>query len=498
MSLPMGRSGSWLSWALVAWLAGCAGFPGQEPPAPALAKPALQETIVRAQASPEFTAGDWPPTDWWAVFGDRQLGALIETALQGNPGLKIVQARVREAREQVQLAASRLSPRLNADVSLTRERLSENGLFPPPLGGSTFNLADASLGIGYEIDWWDKNQAAFRAALGESKAVEAEAAAVRLILSTAIAESYFSLQEASARLALAEERVASRRQALALVQLRLNHGLVSDLVYRQSLAQLKADEATAEGLRQQVQVDRYQLAALAGHGADWASRIVVPHAAFKGPFPLPARLPLDWIARRPDIAAQRSRVEAAAERVTEARARFYPNLDLAATAGLEAMNLGKLLSPGSLLVSFGPALHLPLFDAGALKAQLGARREQYAVAVEQYNQLVIDAAREVGEALSRFRAASRSLALERDALQAAARAEALARERFDRGLSDYSPVLATRVQALMEQERETALEAERLQAAVALIRSLGGGYAPRKTSNEEIHGQRTAGAQARR
>src|ERR1700741_999136 len=162
-------------------LAGCASYSGIDGEAQALAPESLA-------FHPQAVSGAWPREDWWSTFGDPKLDALMEQALQGNPSLRAAEARVRTVAALADAAPSSLYPTLDLDASATRQRLSANDIYPPPLGGSWVNQGRATLDFNYEFDFWGKHRNELKAALGDARAAQADAAQARLVLGTAVAQ----------------------------------------------------------------------------------------------------------------------------------------------------------------------------------------------------------------------------------------------------------------------------------------------------------------------
>jgi multidrug efflux system outer membrane protein len=191
---------------------------------------------------------------------------------------------------------------------------------------------------------------------------------------------------------------------------------------------------------------------------------------------LPSGAGLDLIARRPDIAASRWQVEAALKQTDAARAEFFPDVSISAMAGLSSIDMGKLLTAGSRTFALTPALHLPIFNGGALQANYGVSKAQLDTAVAQYNGTVLAAAREVAtQALSAEQVAARQreqhAQLEADR-QLLANAQARARQ----GVRDARESLGARAQWLQQRDAAAQLHAQALNTDLALIKALGGGY----------------------
>src|SRR5216684_535563 len=466
------RTEGWpLLLSIVVSLAGCASYSGIHGEAHALAPQSLA-----FDQNPG--GGDWPREDWWTMFGDPKLGALVRQALEGNPSLRAAQARVRAAGALAAAAGASLYPRLDLDASATRQRLSRNDIYPPPFGGSWVNQGRIALDFNYEFDFWGKHRAELAAALGDARAVSADAAQARLVLATAVAQTYFQTQTDLAALAVARRTLADRGGLVELNRLRASRGLEAGIAVRQSDQQIASSHVDVSAAEAAVQLDRHQLAALLGLGPDAPLEVEQALHPYGEALALPANLPADLLARRPDIAAQRWRVESAAAQIGAARADFLPNVNLAAFVGFGATAVHglNLTGGGSAIAGVGPALHLPIFDAGRLRANLRGRYGEYDAAVEQYNQALVDALRQVADQITAARAVQQQLADQANALAAAEDAYRLTLDRYRAGLTSYLDVLVNEERLLAERLNRVGLQGRSLALAIGTIRALGGGY----------------------
>ncbi|WP_173062340.1 efflux transporter outer membrane subunit [Sulfurimicrobium lacus] len=457
-------------------LVGCAPLPAVSPPRPEIAKTALQQILAATAGDPAFTRAAWPERAWWRAFDDKALDALVEMALRDSPTLATAQARIDRARQAAHLVELESGIRYNSDATVVRQHLSENGLFPPPMGGSTLNEGDISVGAAYAFDWWGKNRALLRSAVGESRAAEAERSAAELALGGEVADAYFDWQDVVARSKLARQTVDKRRMVLRLAGSRLKRGIDSALPSSQMEVLLAEEQDKLKDLETQSRILRDRLAALTGNGPDWAAGLDEPVLTPAAPFPLPQKLPLDWLAQRPDLVALKWRAEAAAQRIEGARADFYPNVDLRLLLGLQSIDLGNWLTAKSWYGSFGPAVHIPLFNVRTLRTNLGMREAEYAAAAAQYNLALIVAASQVADALARVSALDARERLQLSATVSAERAQHLQAQRFASGLSDRLPLLDGEIAALAQHARESKLQADRKRAMAALFVALGGGH----------------------
>jgi NodT family efflux transporter outer membrane factor (OMF) lipoprotein len=451
-------------------LAGCASFKGIEPQAQAKA-PAVADASTQV---------DPVAPQWWREFGDPQLDALVDEALRGNPTLGVAQARLRRAQAATESAHAATRPQVNGVLDITRQRYSENGLYPPPLAGAIRDSGNLQLNASWELDFFGKNQAALQAALGNARAAQADVAAARVVLAANVARSYFQLVRVQAQLGVTRRTLAQRQQQLKLVQQRVGAGLDTNLELRQSEGALPEARQQIEALQEQAQVAHNALAALVGR-QDVPTVATVPRLqALPAATAVPA-LPADLLGRRPDIAAARWRVEAAGEDVKSTKAQFYPNINLTAFAGLSSIGLGQLLDLGSRQWGLGPAIRLPVFDAGRLRANLRGKTADLDVAIESYNGAVLEAIHEAGDAVAALQSIARQQAEQKDAQSAAEGAYAIAVQRYEAGLGTYLNVLAAETAVLAQRRLAVDLAARVLDGRVALYRALGGGWQPDAT-----------------
>ena len=458
-----------LASSAVLTLAGCASSSGIGSRAQAIA-PASLGLGAAAEAGPVIGA------DWWKAYGDPRLTGLIEQALAGSPNLRAAQARVDRAAAQAGSVQANDGLQVNGSADVTRQRFSGTSIYPPPLGNSIRTLADANLGASWEFDFFGRNRAALAAALGAGRAAEADAQAARNVLASNVARSYGQLARLFEQRAIAERALQQRDEILGLVQQRVKAGLDTTVELRQGEGALPETRQSIELLDEQIALARHALAALTAQPPQALDGLVatLPAAARMA---LPANVPADLLARRADITAARWRIEAAGQDVASAKAAFYPNVNLTAFAGLASIGFDKFVSAGSEQYGVGPAIRLPIFDSGRLRANLKGKAAELDAAIESYNAAVLEALHETADPISSLRA----IALQqREQAQAQAAAEAaydLATQRYRAGLSTYLVVLNAEAGVLNQRRQAADLKARAWDTQMALIRALGGGYA---------------------
>jgi NodT family efflux transporter outer membrane factor (OMF) lipoprotein len=454
-------------------LAACASTGGLAPKSATIDPASLQAS--RSLSDAPLKPADWPAANWWKRFGDAQLDALVDEALAGNPSMRAAHARFDRAIALAGAAGAPLTPQVSAGADLNRQRFSGTGIFPPPIGGSWYTQSQLALQFSYELDFWGKNRAAYDAALGQARAAEVDGFAARLLLSAAVAHAYAQLAHAYEQLDVAQATLAQRQAIFDLTRGRLAAGLDTKVELKQAEASIPAVRQRIAQVEEDIALARNQLAALAGKGPDRGLSIERPRAE-AGPFSIPSTLPADLLARRPDIVAQRWRVQAARRDIDSAQAQFYPNVNLAALAGVQSVSFSKLLTKDSAIPMADAAVQLPIFDGGRLRGNLGAKDADYDLAVEQYNQTVLDAVREVVDRLASLRSVDTQNTEARAGLSAAEEAYSVAVARYRAGLGNYLQVLSAETQVLDQKNLKADLHFRELDLSIDLIRALGGGF----------------------
>ncbi|WP_047258664.1 efflux transporter outer membrane subunit [Chromobacterium subtsugae] len=455
-------------------LAGCASDHGLAPQARPLAAETLKLGAASAAAAVAEQAA-WPEAAWWGRFQDAQLSDLIQRALSASPTMIQAQARLERAGAFLAGQSAAEGPQLDLNGVASRHRFSAHGAFPAPLAGSSYNSVELGLDFHYEFDFWGRNRERTLSELNRRDAARLEAQAVGLALASSVSQSYVELARLEQQKALAEQRVQLREREAALRESRLKAGLDSDVELKQSGASVSMARADVEALGNQAVLLRHRLAVLAGMDPAAGEALARPTLKMGGELRLPARLESDLLARRPEVAAQKLRLEAASHDIQAAKADFYPNIDLMAGVGGDALNASDLFKGGSQIFNLGPAIHLPLFDAGRLRAGLALRNADYDAEVALYNQLVLDALRDVADQVGNWRSLANRQGQHEAALRQLESADQAAQSRYRKGLSSYLAVIGAEDRLLAQKAADIDLQALRLQTAIRLNHALGGG-----------------------
>ena len=476
---PVMRTAAVMTLALVAagmlMLAGCA-TPGA-PAAPIARTTAAQAGLDSGATLPVVD------TQWWKSFGDPALDQLVDQALAGQPSLQAAAARVARANAGVAATQAANGPQVTLGADVTRQRYTETGLVPPPVAGSQRTSATLQATGSWELDFFGRHEAALQAAIGQQRAAQAEWAAARVLLASRVTQAYVGLARLHDQRRVAQRALAQREAMLQLTRQRVAGGVDTQVELRQAEAAVPELRQQIEALDEQITLTRHQLAVLSGQ-APQALAGLTPALQPLHADPVPATLGADLLGRRPDVAAARWRVEAAAQDVQGARAAFHPNVNLGGFIGLSSLGLDRLFSLDSGNVGFGPALRLPLFDGGRLRAQLKGREADVDAAIAAYNGAVLDAAREVADAAASLRSIELQRAEQARAQAAAESAYDFAQQRYRAGLGTYLTVLSAESGVLAQRRLGADLLARALDTRVSLMRALGGGWTEQPAQNQ--------------
>ncbi|MBR8221396.1 efflux transporter outer membrane subunit [Burkholderia ambifaria] len=463
---------------VVTALAACSTLPPYSPPTvtvpthyagvPAAGAPAAQPGWQVAAPADAASRGAW-----WTVFNDTDLNALEARVDVSNQTVKKAVADLEQARATVDYQHAGFLPTVTAGVAQSRSRISQNKLGSSLAGKTT---PDHQLGVAasWEPDVFGRVRDAVAGAQANADASAADLQAVKLSVTAELATDYFALRSLDTQKQLLDDTVRAYADALKLLQQQLAAGAIDASAVAQAETQLEAtrtQDTDIDASRAQLQ---HAIATLVGENA---STFALPPRvqAFDVPA-IPAGVPSQLLERRPDIAAAERRVAAANAQIGEARAAFFPDLVLSASAGLESGFFMPWLTAPSLFWSLGPQLVGTLFDGGRRSATLRGAHAQYDGEVADYRQTVLGAFQQVEDQLSALDALASEAASQQRATDAADLSLRLTTNRFNAGAVSYLDVVTAQTIALTNRRQADQIAARRMEAAVGLLKALGGGW----------------------
>lgn len=417
-------------------------------------------------------------TPWWAEGTDPELVRLISEGLAANLDLEEAAARVRASRALLRETGTfnRPSATLEAAVSANRQSVAATGF--PGLTSEDRLSPSASLGAVWELDLFGRIARQIESARADAEAVEANRQDLARLIAADIALAYLDLREAEVRASVAGRNLANQRNTLEITGILAENGKASQLDLARAEAQVATTEARLPQLRAQAVAARNRLSTLLGLEPGTLDDRLPPSAGLPAlPEIVLTGSPGSVIGRRPDVRAAERNLAAAAARIGVATADLYPTISLTGSAGLSSADAADFTSGDAVSLGFGPRLTWNLFDRGAIYARIEQADANAAASLARFKQTVLVALEEVDSALAAYNEeAERTERLEA-ARDASAKAQELARARFEAGREPFLTVLDAERVLLAADDEATASAAARLRAQIQLYRATAAGAA---------------------
>ena len=449
-------------------LSGCALGPDYKRP------PVVEPATFRGQATGE--ASSLADAPWWDVFQDPMLKYLIEEALRRNYDIKIATARVQEARALLGVARADFYPSLDYGAGAARSNARAGALgLPGGQAPTTSSLFYGTLNASWELDIWGRIRRSNEAALASLLATEDGRRGVWLSLVSDLAQAYFELLALDVRLQIARDSTEAYQRTYNLFLDRFQQGAASKLETARAQGALGEAQATIPQLESDIVAKENQIGVLLGQppgpiprGTPMYDQPVVPA--------VPAGLPSALLERRPDLRQAEQQLVAANARIGIAKAEFFPKLSLTALFGTASPEISALTGGSATIWAVAGMVSGPLFNAGRTLGYYRASIAQWEQAKLQYEYAVLNALREVSDALTALGKLSEAETGQDSAVKALAEAVERAMDRYQHGLASYFEVLEAQQQLFPAQNTLAQIRRNRLLTHVRLYRVLGGGW----------------------
>lgn len=440
---------------------------------------------------------------WWSVFHDPTLDALIARGMMGNLDLATAASRIRQARLDIRVARAKQLPTLNADASYNRTELSKNGgigaIFGSSAGGAGggtggsgagggaggisnlpgFNSYTLGVDANWELDIFGGARRGVEAARAAQEAAVWDSRDTAVSLSAEIADDYVDLRLLQRREKIARAELAREQATLRILQARARAGLGPQVDVDRQEAQIAAAQATLDPFIASARVDAHALAVLTGAPPETLVQQLSapPPAVAATPLPeIPPGLPADLLRRRPDVRAAERRLASATANIGVAVADLYPQVTLTGMAELVSSALRNLFAPGSFMGSATSALKFPLIDFGTRRATVGLRREDNEQAYITYQQTVLVALRDTEDALARIDGERRRAVFLGQGVTASNRSVSAIRAQYVVGVTDLTSVLDAQQALFQAEDNQAQSDGALAKDTVALYKALGGGW----------------------
>ena len=411
---------------------------------------------------------------WWEVFNDPQLNALEAQVDISNQNVAAEEAQFRQARALVQAARAAYFPTVTIGVGLTRSRRSSTISTGPSASRNAVTDYSLPVDVSWELDVWGRIRRAVESSQANAQASAADLETARLSARTELAQDYFQLRSLDTQKQLLDAAVADFEKSLELTNNRYSAGVASRADVLQAETQLKTTQAQAIDVGVQRAQLEHAVALLIGKPASTVSLPPAPLTVV--PPTIPVGIPSEILERRPDIAAAERRVAAANAQIGVAEAAFYPTVSLEASGGFESSSLSKWLSWPSRFWSVGPAISETVFDGGLRRAQSDQARAAYDANVALYRETVLAGFQQIEDNLGALRILESEAQVEDEAVAAAQQSVAVITNQYRAGIVNYLDVITAQTAALTNERTAATILGNRLNAAVLLIKALGGGW----------------------
>jgi NodT family efflux transporter outer membrane factor (OMF) lipoprotein len=417
--------------------------------------------------------------EWWKDFHDSQLNGLESHVDEANQELKEADAHYRTAVAFVKFHRADKAPTIDIAPFLGAERESFNQPYFVKMLNDPNGVGDLSLpfSFNYEVDLWGRIRRQVEQAGDNAQATAADRENIRLSLHAAVASDYFNLRAADAQDKLLRDTVTAYQEALQLTEDRFNGGAAPESDVTQARTQL--DAATV--LETDIAVERAQfehaIAVLIGEAPHELNLPQTPLNVQPPDIPVvPGLLPAQLLERRPDIGAAERRMAAANEQIGIAKAAFYPQLNLAASAGVVGTSALNWFTWPARFFSVGGAISETLYDHGRRASLSEIARANYDASVASYRQTTLNAFGEVEDNLAALRQLEIEQKQQREATAAAQSTLELFNTRYEGGVDAYLQVVISQTTLLQNQRNEIDIQSRRLDDTISLYRTLGGGW----------------------
>ncbi|TDN59283.1 efflux transporter outer membrane subunit [Paraburkholderia sp. BL10I2N1] len=492
-------------------LAGCLVGPNFEPPQ--TTTPDVFNRTQSAQASSTAVESEFSP-EWWTLFNDPMLDSLEKQLTDANLDVAAASARLWQSRAEQRIAGAAEYPTLNGAASYYRERGSENGILsllgvtptgtqtqsasgntplgvaamPGSKGSPAFNLYQFGFDASWELDIWGRVRRGVEAATALTDATYEDRNAVLLSARAELARDYIQLRDTQALLQIAKLNLEIARDATKLTQTREREGVTTDLDVANASAQAETIESLIPTLESRSETTINAIGVLlAEEPGALRQTLGEPHDVPALPERVPIGVPSELVQRRPDIRKAEAQLHAATAEIGMAKADFYPRISLNGSAGFQSLQLTTLADWASGQFVVGPSITLPIFEGGRLKGTLQLREAQQQEAAIVYKRTVLQAWREVDDALVVYDAEQRRRDRLTTVVSLNKRALSIAQQRYKAGAVDYLDVLNVQRQLLDSQSSLEQSKAEAAANLITLCKVLGGGWESAYAKTDSPH-----------
>lgn len=442
---------------------------------------------------PKISTGKADFSEWWRSFNDPVLDSFISMAYEQNLSLQIAGIRILEARAQLGIAVGNVYPQQQqVGASVNRNWLSKNANAP---GSPTaFNSASVGLGVGWELDLWGQFARGIEAADADVLASITNYDDVLVSLTGAVANAYTLIRTAEEQLSIAKKNVEIQKRSLEITTVRFENGITTELDVQQARTLLLNTQATIPAIETGLQQSKNALSILLGlPPSNLDEYLQGPGVIPTAPTEVAIGIPAELLRRRPDIRTAELAAASQSARIGIAQADLYPHFSLIGSVGLSVadnfgVSLGDIAESDSIQANFGPSVSWDIFNYGRIRNNVRVQDARLQQNLVNYQNVVLQAAREVEDALVGFIQAKRRVVYLSDSVDAAQRSVDLALIQYRDGVADYQRVLDTQQSLLQQEDQLTSSRGDIATNLIAMYIALGGGWELRQ-GNDFVHAE---------
>lgn len=416
--------------------------------------------------------------DWWKLYGDPQLNWLVAQGEEDSPSIKIAEARIATARAVLSGAKAEQQPQIGGEARLLGEYFPDHYTYSDAYAGRGGSEGEVGIDAAYHFDFWGKQKQTVKASAERVIEARYEADDAALSLQVAIVKAYIYLNQAYCERDVESEILRDQTAIVGLIHFQEQAGLENDIGAigaEQALTMTRSDLAQTNSKIVKI---KNEISALFGKGPGFGDKIARPLIlSASDPAPISV-IPAKLLGYRPDVEASRAEVEARAYEIGVARAAFYPDVNLVGFAGLKAISIDTLFRANSIAASIGPAVMLPIFDAGELRSKLKIRDAEYDESVNRYTETIAAALQQVSDAIAGLQAARVNQQQIYKANSYWAHVVYLEKARELKGLSSNFELLSAEISLLNSQKSSIKSDADIAVEQVSLVYALGGVWSP--------------------
>ena len=424
--------------------------------------------------------------NWWESFNDKQLNFIIDKALTNSPSLKSIEQRFAKANTIIKAIESENLPNISFESSLSRERFSENHIFPAPLGGGYFTQYHTATTLDYKFDFWDERKSRILSAKNLAYAQKAFIENSKLNLSLAITEVYLSWNYNERKLDVIKEVLEILDEEYEIIKSKYDNGLIDERTLNDKKAQIFQMRLNQYSIKEIVKKELSTICILSGQLPSFSESLTKPLIEKPSEIAVQDNIYLNFLSQRADIAIQKYLVLSNDENINVAKTKFYPNINLSALLGFTSFVSNEFLTKSSSVPSAGVALDLPIFDWGKREANLDDKVIAYNSSVYEYNEVVNKAVNEVVTVLKRIDYKKLQLEMHHNQIKSIELNEEVANKRFKIGLTNKIPYFDSKINSLMTHMNELDLIESSEKLKLELIKATGGGFKEEDLNNATI------------